>query len=171
MRTSARNALLIALVVVAGLLACSFAFCGGAGTDVGVPPNVNSVGGPYDPAHIDGIETDEQPEFNVAVEARLEGTHPVLEFSITETHGWAVTHLYIEASHGFTNEETGEWEPNSALRNPPRLLCKGYVEFGKTLVDKTTLTTIEMMQIDHELGTSENWRARVYKWGRVYQPR
>ncbi|HUU85832.1 MAG TPA: hypothetical protein VM243_20230 [Phycisphaerae bacterium] len=163
--------LIILLVVAVGLLTWRFAFYQGAEPVADVPETAQTAAERYNPEEIDGVETDEEPEFNVVVDARMEGTRPVLEFSITETHGWAVTMLYVEASHGTISEETGEWAQNTELRNPPKLLCKEILDFGKTLVDKTTLTTIEMLQINQDLGTSENWRARVYKWGKVYKPK
>ena len=163
--------LLVILVVVAvGLLVWRVAFHESPEPVAEVPDSPKIIQPGFD-APVDGIETEEEPEFNVVVEAMMEGNRPVVEFSITETHGWAVTLVYVEASHGRINEETGEWEQNLELRNPPKLLCKEILDFGKTLVAKTTLTTIEMMQIGEELGTSENWRGKVYQWGKVYKPK
>ena len=162
--------LVILLVVAVGLLVWRLAFYQSPEPLADVTDLGKTTPGGFE-APVDGIETEEEPEFNVVVEAMMEGNRPVVEFSITETHGWAVTHAYVEASHGRINEETGEWEQNLELRNPPRLLCKEILDFGKTLVAKTTLTTIEMMQIGEELGTSENWRGHVFQWGKVYMPK
>jgi hypothetical protein len=163
--------LIILLVVAAGLLVWRLAFQEPIEPAPEVPEVAKTAEEKYNPKNVNGIETDEEPEFNVVVEALIEGKRSVLEFSITETHGWAVTMVYVEASHGFINEDTGEWEQNLDLRNPPKLLCPDILDFGKTLVAKTTLTGIELEQVGGELGTSENWRGHVYEWGKVYKPK
>lgn len=166
-----RPLLIILLVLAAGLLIWRLAFQEPIEPVPNAPEEVKTVEGNFSPENVNGIKTDEEPEFNVVVEAFMEGSRSVLEFSITETHGWAVTAVIVEAFHGFINEETGEWERNPDLKHLPQLLCRDMLDFGQTLVAKTTLTGIELERIGGELGTSENWQGRVYGWGRVYKPK
>ena len=118
---------------------------------------------------VDGIETDETPEFDVEVATKEVGARKVLEFTITETHGWAVKQVYVQAYFGKVNPDTGEFE--TEMKDPPQVLCKDIIRFGKPLVLETTLTTPELDQTGGELGGPENWNAAVYKWGTVYKPK
>ena len=159
------------LVLVIALLFYRFAMQDRSATLPDDPPPAKTVEEKFNPQTFDGIETDEAPEFDVVVATRREGRRNVLDFTITETHGWAVTQILVRADHGWPNEETGEWERDPALTVPPKILCRDMLHFGKTLVAKTTLTPIEMGQIGDELGTAENWRAEVYQWDKVYKPK
>ena len=161
----------ILLVLVIALLAYRFVVQDRSATTPDAPPPAVTTEQKFNPSTVDGIETDEAPEFNVVVETLMKGRRPVLVYSITETHGWAVTLIYVRAEHGWTNEETGEWERDPALTVPPQILCRDMLHFGKTLVYETTLTSLEMGQIGNELGTAENWQAEVYQWGKVYKPK
>jgi hypothetical protein len=165
-----KNALLILLLVIAvGLLVWRLGFTGSSEEPTVELENANKKEAfVLDDSR--GIPTDEQPEFNVVVDAKKVGNRNVLEFTVTETHGWAVGHVYVEASHRTLNEESGEWEQTQG--HTVQLLCKGIVDFGKPLVDNTTLTDYDLDRLpDREMGTSENWEGRVYKWGKVLKPK
>jgi hypothetical protein len=166
-----KSLVVILLVLVIALLCYRFGVQDRSQTLPDEPAPAKTLEEKFNPQTVDGIETDEAPEFDVVVETRMEGRRPVLDFTITETHGWAVTLIYLRADHGWTDQETGEWERDPALTVPPKILCPDMLHFGKTLVAETTLTSLEMGQIGNELGTAENWRAEVYQWGKVYKPK
>ena len=114
------------------------------------------------------VLTDEIPEFQVQVTPKTDGPKQIVEFSITEAHGWAVKAVYVRAWYGEPNEETGEWEPKMA--RPVELLCREILGLGKTLVASTPLTEADRNNLAGKFGTAENWRGEVYKWGKVYKP-
>ncbi|MFQ5489451.1 MAG: hypothetical protein ACE5GE_01910 [Phycisphaerae bacterium] len=119
---------------------------------------------------IGGVKTDEEPEFDVQLEAKMDGNKSVLEFTITETHGWGVKTVLIRFWHRIKNEETGEWikDPNFHTN---AFICNKPLEIGKPLVYRTVLAEVELDQVpDGLIGTSEEWGAKVEGHGSVYKP-
>ena len=160
--------MLIILVLIAGGLAIYlFAFQSKelpttSGVTEGLKPN------PFDREPADGVETDQEPEFEVTVTPKIKGTQKRIIFEITETHGWWVTMVKVEALHGAVNADTGEFEPDG---EKVIMLCMEVVEFDKPLVCETTLTPIEMRKIGGELGEPDNWQGRVYYSNKAFQPK
>ena len=161
--------LIVLLVILVLLLVYMFAFREEVDTRPALPPE-QPPAAPVLVA-IDGIETEETPEFNVEVATKEVGTRKELEFVITEAHGWAVDKVWIRARYGKVNPETGEFE--SDMQYPVEMLSRegDIIDFGKPLVAKTTLTSVELTQTKGELGGPENWEATVYKWASVFKPK
>jgi len=159
--------LIVLLVILAGLLVYMFAFRQEVDTRPDLPleqPSPTPV-----PVAIDGVETEEPPEFNVEVATKEVGARKVLEFVITEAHGWAVDKVYVRARYGKIDPDTGEFE--SDMQYPVEMLCRDIIDFGKPLVAETTLTSFELTQTNGELGGPENWEVTIYQWGRVHKPK
>lgn len=115
---------------------------------------------------VEGVEPDVPPEFDVAVELRRVGVRDALYFTITERHGWYADHLYVEFWHR-KKDENGEWQ---RVGDSLTYLCRKYLDFGATLVDDTTPQFHEFPELDEDMGTSENWRARISNYSKVLAP-
>jgi len=121
---------------------------------------------PCDP-EVDGEPiADQDPEFDVGVDLRQEGPRHVLEFTVTEKHGWAVNCVYVEFWNQEWDEETQVYAPNDYRITH---LCKFPLGFNETLVDSTTLIGTDLPE-GVEIGTRDNWGARVVQWGRAFSP-
>jgi len=120
---------------------------------------------PYFNPNVEGVEPDGAPEFNVVHELRMVGQQTRMFFTVTEAHGWYADHVYVE----FWYEEEDENGERRRVGDPVRLMMKGYVDFGKTLEDNTTLLDYEFPELDG-FGTTENWQARVNQYGKVLSP-
>ncbi|MCP4246134.1 MAG: hypothetical protein GY778_03710 [bacterium] len=123
---------------------------------------------PFDRVPASGVETDEEPEFEVTVTPKMSGVQKRITFEITETHGWWVTMVKVEALHGTTNADTGEFEPDG---EKVPMLCPEVLEFDKPLVCETTLTNVDLRNIGGELGEPENWQGQVYAFDKVFKPK
>lgn len=158
--------LIILLLVAGGLAVYMLAFQSKeppttSGVTEGLKPN------PFDRVPADGVETDEEPEFEVTVTPKISGVQKRIVFEIIETHGWWATMVKVVALHGSTNADTGEFEPDGER---VRLLCPEVLEFDKPLVCETTLTTVDLRKIGGELGGPENWQGQVYHSDKVFKP-
>ena len=160
--------LVIVLVVIILLLAVYALFIQNRDPEGAQPTNLDQPPKPAAPK-IDGVETTETPEFDVTVEVVRVGAQQRLKFTMAETHGWAVVGVYVHAHYGAVNAETGQFE--TTMQRPAEMLCKGNIDFGKPLVEETTLTDAELAQIGGDAGTNENWQGAVYKWTKVYKPK
>ena len=140
--------------------------------DVDTRPDLPGERGTTTPsfaAEIGGVPTDEPGDFHVDVEARTAGARAMLEFTVTESHGWGARGVYISFWHRIKNEETGEWEPDPDF-DRVTFLCKEPVRIGEPLVYETTLTSVEMGQLRGELGDSEEWAAEIDQTMEVRKP-
>ncbi len=115
------------------------------------------------------LVTDRTPKFNVEVVRRNEGTQPVLEFHITEEHGFMVDGISVEFWFRFKDDDTGEWIDDTKTI---KYLCRARLGFNETLVDKTVLLDTEFQHLGIDLlsTTSDNWGAQVVEWMRVMEP-
>lgn len=115
---------------------------------------------------VEGVEPEAPPVFNVDVELRREGNQRNLYFTVSEQHGWAADHLYVEFWYE-EQDEDGEWYQ---VGDPVRYLCHDYLGFSQVLREHTTLLDVEFRELD-DFGTSENWRARIAEYGTVLAPK
>ncbi|HEY3243928.1 MAG TPA: hypothetical protein VGM03_11315 [Phycisphaerae bacterium] len=100
---------------------------------------------------------DVTPEFDLQVELHREGPRNVLYFYITERHGFLADGILVEFWHQRLDPATGEWIQDGTKIG---YQCRGRLDFGGSLVENTTLTELEMSEVG-DVGTSENWQARV----------
>lgn len=114
----------------------------------------------------EGVKPDVPPEFDVQVELRMEGPRQVLDFTITERHGWYADLLRVEFWY-VEQKEDGQWRQ---VGDPLSYQCHHYLDFGATLVEHTTPQAIEFPELD-DFGTTENWRARISSWDKVLAPK
>ena len=125
-------------------------------------PKIEPVEERIDSVEIDGVLTEELPEFDVQIDAKLVGQQQRLEFTISELHGWAVRYVYVRAHFGEVDPDTGEFVRRAEF--PVEMLCRDHLEFGKPLICETTLTTFELEHIGGNIGGPENWEGVVYDW-------
>ncbi len=117
-----------------------------------------------------GVPTDEPGDFHVDVEARKEGARNVLEFTVTESHGWGALAVYIRFWHQVKKADTDEWEQDPVF-DPVTILSEHPLKLGEPLVAKTTLTGPELRPLNGELGTSEEWAAEVSQTKEIRKPK
>ncbi len=119
------------------------------------------------PEDFEGVEVEDQPEFDVACEVRYENEKAFITFTVTERHGWAVEEITVEYWHVKTDENGVEKQ----IGDPAVFFVRGgYLDFDSTLTDFTTLYYLEFEELDEEFGTSDNWRARVKSHGDIMKP-
>lgn len=119
----------------------------------------------YNP-DVEGDKPDEDPELDVTCELTYEGPRAVLNFTVTERHGWYVDHIYVEFWY-VEEDENGELRQ---IGDPVQHLCKKYLDFDDTLRDNTTLLDVEFEELDG-FGTTENWRVRVADYNVYLAPK
>ena len=120
---------------------------------------------PYFDPDVEGVEPDGAAEFNVVHELHMVGERNVMSFTVTEIHGWYADHVYVQ----FWFEKEDENGKRQRVGDPITFLMKGYIDFGKTLEDNTTLLNYEFPELDG-FGTTENWQAIVSQSGKVLAP-
>lgn len=155
---------IIAVLILAGLGFCVYSTKQQANIPMPGPEKDKPRG--YENADAVGVKPEGEPEFHVDVELRLIGPRNVLEFTITEAHGWYADFVYVEFWYG-EKDEDGEW---NQVGDPVVYMCHHFLDYGATLVENTTLMDIEFPELDGEFGTTENWQARVNDWRRVLAP-
>lgn len=129
------------------------------------PPPVDAQAPYFDP-DVEGVEPDGAPEFNVVHDLHMVGKRNVMSFIVTETHGWYADHIYVT----FWYEEEDEDGKRQRLGDPIEFLMKGYIDFGKTLEDETTLLSYEFPELDG-FGTTDDWQVIVSQSGQVFAPK
>lgn len=121
-------------------------------------------------AIIGGVETDEEPEFDVQLEAMMEGNRSVLDFTITETHGWAAKGVLVRIWHKIKDPETGEWIEDPDFETNP-FVCNKPLQLGKPLIYRTVLADAELNQLpDRLMGSSEEWGAEIVGDRGIFKP-
>lgn len=124
----------------------------------------------FDAPIIGGVKTDQEAEFDVQLEAKQEGNKSVLEFTITETHGWGVKGVLVRFWHRIKDEETGEWIEDPNFNTNP-FVCNKAIQLGKPLIYRTVLADVELDQLpDGSMGTTEEWGAEVAGNRGVFKP-
>ena len=109
------------------------------------------------------------PRFNVVTVRRSDTPQNILEFQITEEHGFMVDGIRIEFWYCFVDDETGELIEDV---NSVEHVCTKRLGFNETLVDSTPLIDDEFRYLGIDLAetTSENWKARVMDFARAMKP-
>ncbi len=127
----------------------------------------------FDP-DVEGEEPGAPPDFHVDLDLRIEGPRYVMHFTITESHGWYVDHIYAEIWYVQVDENGDEKQIGDRLQH----LCHSYLDFNSTLQCQTTLQDHEFEELFSGeypgvagFGTTENWRGRVANFGKVLAPR
>jgi hypothetical protein len=124
--------------------------------DSGIPANAKEVKG-------------RTPKINVVTVRRNNGTQSVLEFHITEEHGYMVDAIQLRFNYRFQDPETGDW-----IQDPKRIdyFVNQRLGFNETLVANTVLLDMEFQHLGIDLSatTTENWEVEVIGFGRVMEP-
>ncbi len=119
----------------------------------------------FNDPNVVGVEPETEPVFNVEVDLTMNGQQPNLNFVITEQHGWYAGEVSVQ----FWYVKTGDDGNERQVGAPITTLCRNFLPFNGTLEHKTTPIFAEFPDLS-EWGTSENWRARVLKCGKVLAP-
>ncbi|MEE9295211.1 MAG: hypothetical protein V3W34_09670 [Phycisphaerae bacterium] len=129
-----------------------------------LPKEVDQSPKYYDP-EVEGVEPDAPPDIHVDVDVERQGEKAKIIFTVSETHGWYVDHIFIDFWY-VEKDENGELKQ---IGRPLRFLLHQYLPFGGTITDYTTPQSHEFPEID-DFGTTENWQARAVSWGKVLAP-
>jgi hypothetical protein len=169
------NAKLIVLIVVAAGLAV-FLFTRKTGdnttiTEATSQPKSNTAywNEPL-PSGYKLLEDGKTPKFDVECVRIFDKPQDILEFHVTEEHGWAADGIRLEFWYRFKDEDSGEWIDDKM--NAVAHVARKRLDFNETLVEFTTLLPIEYRHLKINLGdtNSENWHAEVVDWARVMEP-
>lgn len=126
------------------------------------PPNLVLCENP----DVVGVRPDGAPKFHVDHELRMVGDRTVMFITITEAHGWYADYIYVRLRY----EEEDENGKRRMVGNAITHLMRGYIDFGKTLEDDTTLLKHEFGELEG-FGTTENWNVKVAQWDKVLAPK
>ena len=108
-------------------------------------------------------------DLNIEATRRDKGTQTLLEFRITEEHGYMVDGIRLNFWYRFQDDETGEWidDPNEVEH-----FIKTRLGFNETLVDSTPLLDVEFRHLGSDLATSttKDWGVRLVSIVRAMEP-
>lgn len=112
------------------------------------------------------------PKFNVVCERIHDKPQTILQFHVTEEHGWAADGLRIEFWYKFKDEDGGEWIEDTDPKGRVAHVARERLEFNETLTEFTSLLPIQYrhLNLDPKDTDSENWKAEVVGWVRVMEP-
>lgn len=158
---------LVALAVLASLGYVVWAVRQGADAGDAVLQEPVVRANPCEDPDVVGVKPDGAPKFHVDRELRMVGERQVMFLTITESHGWYADYVYVRLRF----EETDENGKRRMVGNAISYLMKGYIDFGKTLEDHTTLLPFEFGEELEDLGTTEDWHVKVVQWGKVLAPK
>lgn len=162
--------LLIALLVIVVALVVYLVTRSEVDTRAVVEPDKAAKEAKVEPyASCPGVKTDEQPDFDIQVEAVRAGEQNKVEFTVTELNGFCAQNVYVEFWHAVRNEETGEVEPPAADTYKLSHLLKGVVPAGKPFVDSIVLNSSEMGWLNWDEVGPDDLVARVSQWGGVFK--
>jgi hypothetical protein len=120
------------------------------------------LGTPLSKRPLPGREPPEEPELSVQVDVNTSSNKHRLDYYISEAHGYYVEAFQIE----FWYKIRPDMQPaDSPLRFVHHL--EDYVQANQTLKDCLEVVPAELSQVGDEIGTSENWDARVIWHGRA----
>ena len=105
-----------------------------------------------------GEEPDVPPEFDIKVEVDTSSGKNRLVFYITEAHGYYVQVPYVQI---WRKEPGQEIQPEHALYVID-LMVDNYIKANETFKDCIEVTGPELADVGGDIGTNENWAARVY---------
>ena len=118
----------------------------------------------FDP-DVEGVVPDTDPDLHVDVHVEREGEKAKIFFTVSESHGWYVDHLYIDFWY-VEKDDSGEMKQ---IGRRLKYMCHNYLPFGETITEYTTPQSHEFPEID-DFGTTENWQAAAAEWGKVLAP-
>ncbi len=98
------------------------------------------------------------------------GSQAILEFHMSEEHGYAVDAINLEFTYRYKDDDSGEW---IQAGRPVGYFVKKRLEFNETLVDNTVLLSVEFEGVvpDLQATTVDNWTVRVLDYGRAMEPK
>ena len=98
------------------------------------------------------------------------GKQAVLEFHITEEHGYMVDGIKLRFWYKFKDEDSGEWIEDT--RKISHFVNKR-LKANETLVDSTVLISAEFdhLAIDLTATTTENWSVEFENYMRAAEPK
>ena len=121
-----------------------------------------------DPNTCFGEPTDEEPEFDLALDITRDGERMNFVITLAEKKGLRVCGIRLHITHQglILNEETGQWEPSSeeAFVIVPRL------NPGEVLERVTRLNTGEFRSVIDDPGPLEDWTIAVNSVNDVRKP-
>ena len=103
---------------------------------------------------------------NVTARRRTNGQQNLIEFEISEEHGYMVDGINLEFWYRFKDKDTGEWVDDTKMIG---FFVKDRLPFNETLVPSTALLPIEFKHLGADLAasTAENWGVRVVDYHRA----
>ncbi|HNO77891.1 MAG TPA: hypothetical protein PKN33_07500 [Phycisphaerae bacterium] len=109
-------------------------------------------------------------KINVKPVRRNEGERRMLDFHITEEHGYMVDGITVQFWYRFKDPESGD-----IIDDPHKVnyFVKDRLEANETLVQSTPLLELEFKHLGNErvtASTDENWVTRVIKYSRAMEP-
>jgi hypothetical protein len=119
-----------------------------------------------DPNTCFGDETEEEPDFDLAMDIVEEGGLMDFVITLADRKGLRVCGIRLRIVHRAEDPETGEWQPTGeeAYINVPRL------EPGEVLERVTRLNTNEFPSVTDDPGPPEAWSITVDNYNDVRQP-
>jgi len=105
-------------------------------------------------------------KIGVTVRRRTNGQQNLIEFELSEEHGYMVDGINIEFWYRFKDTDTGEWVDDTKKIG---FFVKDRLPFNETIVLATALLPIEFKHLGADLAasTGENWGARVVDYHRA----
>jgi hypothetical protein len=114
--------------------------------------------------------TDKPVNVQVDWERVQKGSQSLLQFHLTEEHGYMVDGISLEFWYRFKDEKTGAW-----VDDPKKIgfFVPNRLEPKKTLVASTPLLDIEFKHLGADLGASkkENWGVKYVANMRAMEPK
>jgi len=120
-----------------------------------------------DPNTCFGDATDEEPDFDLAIEVVKDNGLMNFVISLADKKGLRVCGIRLHVVHNAQDPDTGEWEAipgEEAFVNVPRL------EPGQVLERVTRLNTNEFPSVTGEPGPPEAWSVTVDNYNEVRKP-
>ena len=118
---------------------------------------------PLDNRALAGEEPPEPPVFDIQVEVNLSSGKNQLCFLISEIHGYYVETLNLQ---WWWTGKDGTIKPEDSSLNLSHFMDK-YVKAGETLRECIELVPPELAGVGGDMGTGDNWGARMMSHGRA----
>ncbi len=109
-------------------------------------------------------------KINVKPVRRNEGDRCVMDFHVTEEHGYMVDGITVKFWYKFKDAESGD-----VIEDPHTInyYIKGRLGFNETLVESTPLLDLEFNHLNFDevrASTGDNWGTSVVKYARAMEP-
>lgn len=109
-----------------------------------------------------GEEPPEEPDLQIQVAVNTTSGKNRLDFWITEAHGYYVEEFVLE----FWYKTEPDMQPEDSPLTVPHNL-QAYVQANQTLRDCVEVVPAELDRVGGDIGTTENWGARILRHGRA----